>query len=71
MIHKWWSRQSDANIGVATGQDSGFFVLDVDLPEGEKSLMDLESTHGKLPETVEQVTGSGGDIYFIKCLPMK
>src|SRR5215468_3577726 len=30
-IRAWWDRWPTANIAVATGQTSGFFVLDVDL----------------------------------------
>jgi len=50
----------DANIGIACGEASGFFVLDVDGPEGEQSLQALENKHGPLPFTVQQRTGSGG-----------
>ena len=50
----------DANIGVACGKASGFFVLDIDGPEGEQSLQALETKHGPLPFTVQQRTGSGG-----------
>ncbi|ACX52291.1 Bifunctional DNA primase/polymerase [Ammonifex degensii KC4] len=59
-IAAWWRRWPWANIGVATGSISGFFVLDVDGPEGEDSLYELVKRHGELPETVEQITGSGG-----------
>jgi len=59
-IAAWWKRWPWANIGVATGQASGFFVLDVDGEEGEESLRDLKAQHGKLPDTVEALTGGGG-----------
>jgi hypothetical protein len=37
------------------------FVLDVDVHKGgAESLAELERTHGALPETLEQLTGSGG-----------
>ncbi len=50
-----------ANIGVACGQASGFWALDVDpLKGGAESLAELEAKHGKLPDTVEAITGSGG-----------
>ena len=51
LIHKWWSAWPDANIGIATGMDSGLIVLDVD--------DDLELP-GPLPDTAESQTGSGG-----------
>lgn len=59
-IAGWWQRWPWANVGIATGAGSGFFVLDVDGPSGEESLRDLEDQHGKLPDTVEALTGGGG-----------
>ncbi len=56
----------DANIGIACGEASGFFVLDVDGPEGEQSLQALETKHGPLPFTVQQRTGGGGRHLFFK-----
>ncbi len=51
----------NANIGIATGVKSGFFVVDVDPDNGGlEALAQLEATHGPLPRTVEQRTGSGG-----------
>ncbi len=50
LIERWWGRTPDANIAVATGSGSGIFVLDVDGPEGERSLIELERHHGPLPE---------------------
>jgi hypothetical protein len=60
IITNWWRRWPWANVGIATGAASGFFVLDVDGPPGAESLRDLEAQHGKLPSTVEQITGGGG-----------
>ena len=65
-IQEWWAKNPQANIAVATGKGSGFFVLDVDLPEGEHSLEALENQHGKLPITVEQITGGGGKHLLFK-----
>jgi Bifunctional DNA primase/polymerase, N-terminal len=59
-IREWWGRWASANIGIATGLESGLWVLDVDGARGEQTLAELESAHGRLPETAEQVTGSGG-----------
>ncbi len=53
-IRQWWGVWPDANIGIATGAESGLIVLDVD-EGGEDSLQGRE-----LPNTVEQITGSGG-----------
>ena len=61
----WWQETSDANIGIATGPDSGIFVLDVDGAGGERSLFELERTHGPLPEMYPmQWTGGGWQAFF-------
>jgi hypothetical protein len=59
-IKQWWSKWPWANIGIATGKVSGFFVVDIDGEEGEDSIKDLVAEQGPLPDTVEQITGSGG-----------
>jgi hypothetical protein len=55
-------------VGVATGEESHIWVLDIDTgPDkpGEASLEALVAEHGPLPATVEAVTGSGGrHLYF-------
>jgi len=62
-IRQWWKRWPDANIGLAL--DGKFWVLDVDNPDGEKSLAELEAQHEPLPSTTTVRTGSGGrHIYF-------
>ena len=60
IIRHWWGRWPNANIGIATGEPSGFFVLDVDGEEGATSLRELEERYGTLPDTVESLTGGGG-----------
>lgn len=71
IIREWWSKWPNANIGIATGEKSGIFVLDVDGPlhgtneskgiDGHNSLEDLQSDHGgDIPATVEAITPSGG-----------
>jgi len=49
-----------ANVGIATGVASGFFVLDVDGQQGAESREGLTDQQGKLPATVEALTGGGG-----------
>jgi hypothetical protein len=44
---------------VATGPDSGVFVLDVDGEAGRTSLAALEAQHGPLPVTLVSLTGRG------------
>ncbi len=55
---------SGFNVGIATGEVSGFWALDIDGPDGETSLRDLEATHGALPATLEQRTGRGRHLLF-------
>ena len=62
-IRSWWS-STPHNIGIATGQVSGIWVLDIDGEEGEESLVELEREHGALPTTVEQLTGKGRHLVF-------
>jgi len=59
-IKQWWDKWPNANIGIAVGEGSGFFVLDIDGVDGELSFAELETEIGKLPKTLEARTGSGG-----------
>lgn len=64
-IRLFWALWPNANIGIATGSASGFWVLDVDTKDdGPASLEELTTAYGELPETVEAVTGSGGSHYL-------
>lgn len=64
-VLKWWKAWPDANIGLAAGQRAGWWVLDVDAGRGgEESLAELERKHGKLPDTVQSLTGGGGRHLF-------
>jgi hypothetical protein len=68
IIEQWWKTWPDANIGIATGTASGLVVLDVDPDrEGDKSLAELENLNGRLPNTLESKTGSGGWHCFFEC----
>jgi len=40
-IRQWWTKWPNANVGIPTGKRPGFFVLDVDLPDGPESLKQL------------------------------
>ncbi|MBZ0265259.1 DUF3987 domain-containing protein [bacterium] len=53
-------------IGVATGKESGIFVVDVDGKQGKESLKNLLKENGELPHTVMQYTGSGWYHLFFK-----
>jgi len=61
VIGGWWERWPKANIGVACGP-SGIVVVDVDNPDGTKTLAGLSNFD--LPRTLSSVTGSGGAHYF-------
>jgi hypothetical protein len=57
-IRSWWGRWRSANVGIATGAESGIVVIDVDLPTA-MSLLDVVMQAG-LPRTLSGLTGGGG-----------
>lgn len=67
-ITQWWTTNPNHGIGIATGPESGIWVLDIDIADGkhgDETLTELETQHGQLPDTHEVITGSGGrHIYF-------
>jgi hypothetical protein len=62
-IREWAAKHPECNWGVATGPDSGVFVLDVDGDAGRASLATLEAQHKPLPVTLTSITGraNGGE----------
>lgn len=65
VIRSWFTKWPGANVGVATGAESGLVVLDVDPAHGgADSLRDLEAKHGPLPDTPISLTGGGGEHYI-------
>lgn len=58
-IAAWWDEHPESNVGVATGSESGIWVVDVD-----KKLNGLDNwekfVDGRELGTCEQITGSGG-----------
>lgn len=67
-IRAWWTRNPNANIGIATGD--GLLVVDVDdkpgnAVQGSDSLREWEIEHGDMSETVTAITGSGGVHYYL------
>jgi hypothetical protein len=57
----------DANVAIATGMESGIFVLDIDPRHGgDKSLEMLENQYGSLPATLKSKTGNGGWHLFFR-----
>lgn len=64
-IRSWWDERPTCNIGVATGLESGFFVLDIDPKNGgDQNIIELQAEHGLLPQTYTVRTGSGGRHYY-------
>lgn len=58
----------DANIGYAP-EPAGLCVIDIDGPEGEDALFELELKHAALPSTYEVKTPRGRHLYFRGSLP--
>ena len=66
-IAAWWGRWPESNIGIATGNASGFDALDIDPRHGgDETLTELIDHHGKLPATVQVKTGGCGTHQFFK-----
>jgi P4 family phage/plasmid primase-like protien len=74
-ILDWWSangRYAGSVTGIATGRETGFWVLDVDKhgkpgqPSGFDTLAALEAEHGPLPETFTVRTPSGGEHRYFR-----
>lgn len=63
-VREWWKRWPEANIGIVPGDEAGFLAIDVDGPEGEKTLAALEASYSKLPETLASHTGRGRHLLF-------
>src|SRR3990170_3558828 len=62
-ITNWWQKRPDANVGVITGAISKIIVLDIDGPEGEKTLKDHKLN---IPPTATSRTGGGGLHFLFK-----
>ena len=67
-VSYWFHQQfPDANIGVATGAESGLVVLDVDAGHGGfESLSEMVARYKTMPRTPEVVTGGGGAHFYFK-----
>src|SRR5208337_3452174 len=48
IIRRWWSDAPTANVGIATGPTSGFFMIGPDGQEGLDALAELEKRNGTL-----------------------
>jgi hypothetical protein len=64
-IRAWWTQWPEANVGVATG--GGLVVIDIDPRHGgEEGFDDVVERLGRLPDTVEAVTGSRGRHIYLR-----
>lgn len=63
-IKTLWKGNDTFNIGIATGERSGFFVLDIDGPEGEETINAFQSQYSNLPITLTSITGKGRHLLF-------
>lgn len=71
IINTWFKYEPELNYGVRLGQQVGntgkmVIVVDEDRYKegGADALEELEKIHGRLPETVEVLTGAGGSHYY-------
>lgn len=64
-IVSWWRRWRSANVGIATGAESGIAVIDIDLPSALESLDRLGAV--ELPATLTGLTGGGGLHLIYRC----
>lgn len=74
-IRQWWAEMPDANVAIATGPESGLYVLDVDagvmpdgtIKRGEESftaMIAVAPERAVAPITPVQRTGRGGRQFF-------
>jgi hypothetical protein len=62
-----WFATSRWNLGIATGEASGVFCLDIDSHHGgEHSLQNAAEALGPMPATWTVATGSGGKHYYFR-----
>lgn len=70
IVSRWFSDWPDAAVGLPTGKDAGFFVLDIDAKPGAANgfdwLAEMEAEHGPLPETARVASPNGGMHYLFK-----
>lgn len=62
-VAHWWQKMPNANIGLATGKESGLFVLDRDGPAGNRSYAKLCCR--ELEATLQVRTGKGVHHYVL------
>ena len=68
----WGRYRGGDGVGIATGEASGIWGLDVDVKDGRggnKTLGDLERQHGLLPRTPQVTTPTGGRHFYFEYEP--
>ena len=64
-IQTWFTRFTQANIGVATGRRSGLYVVDIDKKsDGPEEWERLLYKHGEVPTTTSRTGGGGFHLFF-------
>jgi hypothetical protein len=63
-VRNLFAGRGECNVGLATGPESGLWVLDLDGEEGIKAIEKLEEENGPLPESIVACTGGGGRHHF-------
>ena len=67
IVRMWWTRHPRANIGMATGSESGLLVIDVDSgKEGFENLAALIHCYGEWPQTPTVRTGGEGMHFYFR-----
>ena len=62
-----WDKRINLNGGIATGNESGIFVIDIDGDDGIASFNELTEQHGNFPHTLTSKTARG--FHIIMRLP--
>ena len=64
IIKKWWTAWPDANIGIPTGQRTGWYITDQDSPEAEERIRNLVGNSCDLGTVPRSRTGRGSQLLF-------
>jgi len=65
IVREWWEKCPKASIGIATGRESGVFVVDLDGQQGIAAFAKLQAENGPVPSTPTAWTGGGGRHLFL------
>lgn len=65
-IAAWWATWPNANIGVATGPESGVLMIGPDGEKGREDFAGLVEQNGPVPATAKAESGSGGLHFYYR-----